>query len=165
MSDTSNSDAPAEGAAGAAPGTVSLGIAQQYVKDLSFESPSAPKIFMSQMKQPNVNANFNVAANDLGNDLHEVVLSVEINAEQDNEKVFMAELAYAGICQVKGATQDVLRQALMIEVPRQLFPFARAVLADAIRDGGFPPLLLSPIDFNKLYREHMESSVAEGKVT
>lgn len=162
MSDTSNSDAPAEGAA---PGTVSLGIAQQYVKDLSFESPSAPKIFMSQMKQPNVNANFNVAANDLGNDLHEVVLSVEINAEVENEKVFVAELAYAGICQIKGAAPEVLRQALMIEVPRQLFPFARAVLADAIRDGGFPPLLLSPIDFNKLYREHMESSVAEGQVT
>ena len=158
MSDTSNSDAPA------APGTASLGIAQQYVKDLSFESPSSPKIFMSQMKQPNVNANFNVSANELGEDLHEVVLSIEINAEVDEEPVFVAELAYAGICQVKGATPDVTRQALMIEVPRQLFPFARAVIADAIRDGGFPPLLLSPIDFNKLYQEHVKASVSEGNI-
>ncbi len=158
MSDTSNGDTAA------APGTASLGIAQQYVKDLSFESPSSPKIFMSQMQQPNVNANFNVAANELGEDLHEVVLSIEINADVDNEPVFVAELAYAGICQVKGATPDVTRQALMIEVPRQLFPFARAVIADAIRDGGFPPLLLSPIDFNKLYQEHVKASVAESDI-
>ena len=158
MSDTSNGDTAA------APGTASLGIAQQYVKDLSFESPSSPKIFMSQMQQPNVNANFNVAANELGEDLHEVVLSIEINADVDNEPVFVAELAYAGICQVKGATPDVTRQALMIEVPRQLFPFARAVIADAIRDGGFPPLLLSPIDFNKLYQEQVKASVAESDI-
>ncbi len=158
MSDTSNSDTAA------APGTASLGIAQQYVKDLSFESPLSPKIFMNQMKQPDVNANFNVAANELGDDLHEVVLSIEINAEVDDEPVFVAELSYAGICQVKGAGTDVVRQALMIEVPRQLFPFARAVMADAIRDGGFPPLLLSPIDFNKLYQEHMKSTVAESEI-
>lgn len=155
MSDTSNGDAAA------APATASLGIAQQYVKDLSFESPAAPKIFMSQMKQPNVNANFNVAATEVGEDLHEVTLTIEINAETDGEPVFVAELTYAGICQVKGASPDVMRQALMIEVPRQLFPFARAVIADAIRDGGFPPLLLSPIDFNKLYQEHTKASVGK----
>ena len=155
MSDTNNSDATT------APGTASLGIAQQYVKDLSFESPSSPKIFMGQMKQPNVTANFDVSANKLDENLHEVVLSIEINAEVDNEPVFVAELAYAGICQIKGATPDITRQVLMIEVPRQLFPFARSVVADAIRDGGFPPLLLSPIDFNKLYQEHIKSSVAE----
>ena len=155
MSDTSNGDAAA------APATASLGIAQQYVKDLSFESPSSPKIFMSQMKQPNVNANFNVAATEVGEDLHEVVLTIEINAETDGEPVFVAELSYAGICQVKGAAADVTKQALMIEVPRQLFPFARAVMADAIRDGGFPPLLLSPIDFNKLYQEHQKGSVGQ----
>lgn len=158
MSDTSSGDTAA------APASASLGIAQQYVKDLSFESPSSPKVFMSQMKQPNVNANFNVAANELGEDLHEVVLSIDITAEIDDEPVFVAELAYAGICQVKGAGLDIMRQALMIEVPRQLFPFARAVIADAIRDGGFPPLLLSPIDFNKLYQEHMKSSVAESDI-
>lgn len=158
MSDSSNS----EGAT--APGTVSLGIAQQYVKDLSFESPAAPKIFMSQMKQPSVNANFNVEATDLGNDLHEVVLTVEVNAELESEPVFVVELTYAGICQVKGATAEVKRQALMVEVPRQLFPFARAVLAEAIRDGGFPPLMLSPIDFNKMYQEHQKSSVGQTDV-
>jgi preprotein translocase subunit SecB len=158
MSDTSNGDAAA------APATASLGIAQQYVKDLSFESPSSPKIFMSQMKQPDVNANFNVAATEVGEDLHEVVLTIEINAETDGEPVFVAELSYAGLCQVKSATPDVTRQALMIEVPRQLFPFARAVMADAIRDGGFPPLLLSPIDFNKLYQEHQKGSVGQTEI-
>jgi len=158
MSDTSNGDAAA------APATASLGIAQQYVKDLSFESPSSPKIFMSQMKQPDVNANFNVASTEVGEDLHEVVLTIEINAETDGEPVFVAELSYAGLCQVKSATPDVTRQALMIEVPRQLFPFARAVMADAIRDGGFPPLLLSPIDFNKLYQEHQKGSVGQTEI-
>ena len=158
MSDTNNSDATTP------PGTASLGIAQQYVKDLSFESPSSPKVFMSQMKQPDVDANFNVSANEINDDLHEVVLSIEINAKVDDEPVFVAELAYAGICQVKGATQDVTRQALMIEVPRQLFPFARAVIADAIRDGGFPPLLLNPLDFNKLYQDHIKESVVTGNI-
>lgn len=157
MSDTSN------GESGAAPKGASLGIAQQYVKDLSFESPSSPKCFLSQMKQPNVNVNFNVGSNDLGNDLHEVALTIEVNAELDDEPVFVIELTYAGICQIKGANEDVMRQALMIEVPRQLFPFARAVLADAVRDGGFPPLLLSPIDFNRFYQEHMKASVSEGE--
>ena len=105
-----------------------------------------------------------VEATELGDDLHEVVLTIEINAEIDGEPVFVSEMSYAGICQVKGATPDVMRQALMIEVPRQLFPFARVVIANAIRDGGFPPLLLSPIDFNKLYQEHLKSSVAESDI-
>ncbi len=159
MSDTTSSDTIAE------PAKASMGIAQQYIKDFSFESPSSPKIFMSQMKQPEVNANFNVAAEKIGDDIHEVVLSIEINAESDGNPVFVAELAYAGICQIKGTTEEVTKQALMIEVPRLLFPYARAVISEAIRDGGFPPLLLNPVDFNQLYQEHMKASVGQTGVT
>ena len=151
MSDT------AAGAQGAT-GSVSIGIAQQYVKDLSFESPGAPKAFLEQTKQPNIKVNFNVGSENIRDDIFEVVLTIEINAEVEGEPVFLAELAYAGLCQIKSASPDVTQQALMIEVPRQLFPFARAIVANAIRDGGFPPLMLNPIDFNQFYREFQKKA-------
>jgi preprotein translocase subunit SecB len=138
--------------------SVSLGIAQQYIKDLSFESPESPHVFLEQTAQPNVNVNFNVAAENIREDIHEVVLNINIQSEIDGKTIFIAELAYAGLCQVKGASPEFTQQALMIEVPRQLFPFARAILADAIRNGGFPPLLLNPIDFQQFYRDHSESA-------
>lgn len=144
-----------------APTAVSLGIAQQYIKDFSFESPETPQIFMEQMAQPSVNVNFNVTSELIRDDVHEVVLSIDIQSEIDGKTFFVAELAYGGLCQVKGATPEVTKQALMIEVPRLLFPFARAVLAEAIRDGGFPALMLNPIDFHQFYREHLKSAESD----
>jgi preprotein translocase subunit SecB len=138
--------------------SISLGIAQQYIKDFSFESPETPHVFLEQTAQPNVNVNFNVAAQKIRDDIHEVVLSIDIQSEIDGKTIFIAELAYGGLCQIKGGSPGATQQALMIEVPRQLFPFARAILADAIRNGGFPPLLLNPIDFQQFYREHGESA-------
>ncbi len=151
MSDT------ATGAEGAA-SSISIGIAQQYVKDLSFESPGAPAVFLEQAKQPNINVNFNVASENIREDIYEVVLSIEISSEVEEKPVFIAELAYAGLCQIKASSAEVTQQALMIEVPRQLFPFARSVIANTIRDGGFPPLMLNPIDFQQFYREHQKSA-------
>ena len=139
----------------AAPEGPTIGFAQQYVKDISFESPQSPKIFMSQLAQPDVNVDFNVAAEPVENDMHEVVLDIEIKATVDDETMFIAELSYAGLVQVSGADDNVLKQILMIEAPRHLFPFARAILAESIRDGGFPPLLLNPIDFQGYYRQNL----------
>ncbi len=153
MSDT------ATGAEGAAT-SISIGIAQQYVKDLSFESPGAPQVFLEQAKQPDINVNFNVEAKNIREEIFEVVLNVEINATVEDKPVFIAELAYAGLCQIKGGSQETTQQALMIEVPRQLFPFARSIIANTIRDGGFPPLMLNPIDFNQFYRNHQQGAAA-----
>lgn len=157
MADTANGENN-DGGGGST--SVSLGIAQQYVKDFSFESPETPQVFLEQMAQPTINVNFNVAAENVRDDIHEVVLTIEIQSEVDGKTVFVAELAYGGLCQITGATPEVTKQALMIEVPRLLFPFARSVLAEAIRDGGFPPLLLNPIDFQQYYREHLKSEEA-----
>jgi preprotein translocase subunit SecB len=148
-SDTGNTDETVE------PEGPTIGFAQQYVKDISFESPQSPKIFMSQLAQPDVNVDFNVAAEPVENDMHEVVLDIEIKATVDDETMFIAELSYAGLVQVSGADDNVLKQILMIEAPRHLFPFARAILAESIRDGGFPPLLLNPIDFQGYYRQNL----------
>ena len=156
MADTANG----ENNDGGASNSVTLGIAQQYIKDFSFESPETPQVFLEQTAQPNINVNFNVAAESIRDDIHEVVLSIDIRSEIDGKTIFITELAYGGLCQVKDATPKITKQALMIEVPRQLFPFARAILAEAIRNGGFPPLLLNPIDFQQLYREHLDSGAA-----
>jgi len=148
MSDTTTNEGEA-----AAPTGPTIGFAQQYVKDFSFESPQSPKVFMSQMSQPDVNVDFNVAAEPVENNIHEVVLDIEVKATLNDETMFIAELSYAGLVQVTNAVDDILNQILMIEAPRHLFPFARAILAEAIRDGGFPPLLLNPIDFQGYYRQ------------
>ena len=157
MADKANGE---NGDGGVAPNSVSLGIAQQYIKDFSFESPASPQVFLEQMSEPNVNVNFTVTVDNIRDDIHEVVLSIDIRSEIDGKTIFIAELAYGGLCQVKGATPEVTKQALMIEIPRLLFPFARAVLSEAIRDGGFPPLLMNPIDFQQIYRDHMKSAEA-----
>ncbi|MEX2618499.1 MAG: protein-export chaperone SecB [Alphaproteobacteria bacterium] len=146
-------------AAGAAP-SISIGIAQQYVKDLSFESPATPQVFLEQAKQPDISVNFNVEAKNIREDVFEVILNVEINSTIDGKPVFIAELAYAGLCQIKSTSPEITQQALMIEVPRQLFPFARAIIANTVRDGGFPPLMLNPIDFNQFYRNHQQNAAA-----
>ncbi|MDA0662584.1 MAG: protein-export chaperone SecB [Proteobacteria bacterium] len=153
MADTAT-DAPA-----AAP-SISIGIAQQYVKDLSFESPATPQIFMEQAKQPDISVNFNVEANNIREDIFEVTLNVEVKSTIEDKPVFIAELAYAGLCQIKSTSPETTQQALMIEVPRQLFPFARAIIANTVRDGGFPPLMLNPIDFNQIYRNHQQNAAA-----
>ena len=112
---------------------------------------------MSQMAQPDVNVDFNVAAEPVENNIHEVILNIEIKATLNDETMFIAELSYAGLVQVTNAVDDVLKQILMIEAPRHLFPFARAIVAEAIRDGGFPPLLLNPIDFQGYYRQTQQN--------
>ena len=157
MSDTTT-DTGADAGESAVPTGPTIGFAQQYVKDFSFESPQSPKIFMSQMAQPDVNVDFNVAAEPVENNIHEVILNIEIKATLNDETMFIAELSYAGLVQVTNAVDDVLKQILMIEAPRHLFPFARAILAEAIRDGGFPPLLLNPIDFQGYYRQNLEDA-------
>jgi preprotein translocase subunit SecB len=131
------------------------GLLSQYVKDLSFENPNAPAVYQWQ-GQPQIDIQFNIASNQLGDDAYEVILKIESKAVAADKVAFQVELSYAGLFAVRNVPADQLQPFLLAEAPRILFPFARRVLADAVRDGGFPPLLLEPIDFGQLYLAQAE---------
>ncbi len=127
----------------------------QYIKDLSFENPGAPGIFSEMYAQPEVNINVNVGAERLKSGDYEVTLKTTIEARANQRSVFMCELSYAGVFELGAMVpQDQHQPVLLIECPRLLFPFVRQIICDATRDGGFPPLLLQPIDFMSLYQQH-----------
>ena len=124
----------------------------QYIKDLSFENPRAPQSLIQQTTQPSVDINVDVKAQNLGPEVFEVVLTINATARIHNEPVFLVELAYGTVVTVKNAPQEMLAPLVLIETPRIVFPFARAIIANATRDGGFPPLMINPIDFAELLR-------------
>ncbi len=140
----------------APPAAVSLPIQihAQYVKDLSFENPRAPASLQPQSEQPQIEVNVDVqAAKVADNDLYEVTLRVTASGTSSGSQLFMAELSYGGLFTLQGVPEDSLHPVLLIECPRILFPFARAIVADVTRDGGFPPLLIQPVDFAAMYRQ------------
>ena len=137
-----------------------LSILGQYLKDLSFENPNAPEVFNVQ-GQPQINISVNVNANQLAETDYEVSLELEAKAEHEGKVVFQTELTYAGIFRLENIPEEMMGPAVLIECPRMLFPFARRILADATRDGGFPPLMLDPIDFAAMYAQRMEQVAAE----
>ncbi|MBN9584128.1 MAG: protein-export chaperone SecB [Afipia sp. 62-7] len=132
-----------------------LNILAQYIKDLSFENPNAPASLMAQDKQPSINIQINVTANAVAENDYEVALSIEGKAENDSTLLFGFELVYAGVFRILNVPQDSLHPFIMIECPRLLFPFAREIVATSVRNGGFPPLMLDPVDFVGLYRQNM----------
>jgi preprotein translocase subunit SecB len=148
--------APALSAPPPAPGTQpSLRILGQYLKDLSFENPNAPASLGPQQKQPDINIAVNVNAKNLGPNDFEVELHLDAKATGDGKVIFATELLYAGIFRLENFPPNLLQPAVLIECPRMLFPFARQILAEATRNGGFPPLMLDPIDFATMYQRRM----------
>lgn len=148
--------------AATAPQALTYAINAQYVKDFSFENPRSPQVFTMAGQQPQVSVGVGVNVNRLGDTAYEVILTINADAKHGEDAVFVIELAYAGIVTAPAnVSQDVLQPLLMIEVPRQLFPFARAILSNATRDGGFPPLLLSPVDFQELYRQQQTGQAGQ----
>jgi preprotein translocase subunit SecB len=144
--------------AGAQP---SLGVVAQYIKDFSFENPNAPQSMQTQV-QPQIGIQIAVNANALGATAptggsgdFEVEIRLDGKAEANNSVLFSFELVYAGIFRLQNVPQDTMQPLVMIECPRLLFPFAREIIAGATRNGGFPPLLLDPIDFVSLYQQRM----------
>jgi preprotein translocase subunit SecB len=132
-----------------------LVINTQYIKDLSFENPHAPGIYQELAKsQPRLSVNVDVEPRPLEDGMHEVVLKLQVAAVIEDTKIFLVELDYAGLVTLKeeGANPDTVTRILFVEIPRYLFPFARAVIANITRDGGLPPLLIQPIDFQKQFR-------------
>lgn len=136
-----------------------VGMIAQYVKDLSFENPNAPHVYQWQ-GQPRIDVQFNIGAQPVGDDVHEVALKVDVSAIAADKTAFQVELVYAGLFGIRNVPEEQIQPFLLAEAPRLLFPFARRVLADAIRDGNFPPLLLEPIDFGALYMQQSQDAQA-----
>jgi preprotein translocase subunit SecB len=132
----------------------SLNVLAQYVKDLSFENPNAPNSLAPQEEAPQIAINVNVGAQPLSATEFEVELKLNAQAKSGETILFNAELLYAGIFRIQNVPEQHLHPFVLIECPRLLFPFARAILADATRNGGFPPLMLDPIDFVALYQQN-----------
>jgi preprotein translocase subunit SecB len=128
-----------------------IGLGAQYVKDLSFESPNAPQVFSAANNQPEINVGVNVHSRSLGDHAYEALLAIKLEAKLAGKTAYIVELSYGGVFVVPAMPEDQLKLFLMVEAPRLLFPFARAIIADAVRDGGYAPLLLSPMDFMALY--------------
>jgi preprotein translocase subunit SecB len=137
------------------------GVLSQYVKDLSFENPNAPAVFQWQT-QPKIEVDFNIAVGQLAEDLHEVTLRVEVRANADGQTAFAVDLLYAGLVAMRNVPEDQVQPFLLAEAPRILFPFARQIVSHTVQDGGFPPLLLEPIDFHGLYLQRAAQGQAEG---
>ena len=137
-----------------------VGLISQYVKDMSFENPNAPAVYQWQ-SQPQIDVQFNIGAQKLADDIHEVALKIEIAARAENQTAFQVELVYAGLFALKNIPEEQLQPFLLAEAPRLLFPFARRIVADAVQDGGFPPLMLDPIDFGALYMQRAAQAQAE----
>lgn len=138
----------------------SMRILGQYLKDLSFENPNAPQALAPQQSQPDINIAVNVNARNLGQTDYEVELHLNAKATSGDSVMFAAELVYAGTFRMENFPQQLLHPAILIECPRLLFPFARQILADATRNGGFPPLMLDPIDFTSMYQKRLQQQTA-----
>ena len=175
MSDENQSNGstePAEGApqapiggeqeAAATSGQPGIHVLGQYIKDLSFENPNAPaSLSQGGEGSPELNVNVNVNAKRLSETDAEVELKLEAVARRGTQPLFVTEVTYAGVFQLQNVPAENLQPLMLIECPRLLFPFARQILADATRQGGFPPLLIDPVDFAALYRQKLEAAAAE----
>ncbi len=137
-----------------------IGVISQYVKDLSVENPNAPDVYQWE-EQPQIDVQFNIGANKVTDEVQEVELKIEVVAKADAGIAFQIELQYCGLFGLRNVSEDQAHPFLFAEAPRLLFPFARAVIADAVRDAGFQPLMLEPIDFTALYMQQREQMAAQ----
>ena len=153
-------------AAGAAPEPTgpNLSVVIQYIKDFSFESPNAPNSLMQQ-QQPQISIQINVNPRQLSNTDFEVELKLEGKAELSNNILFAFDLNYGGVFRLTNIPQENIGPLLMIECPRLLFPFAREIISTSIANGGFPPLMLHPVDFVSLYQRRMAEMQASQQPT
>lgn len=137
-----------------------VGVLSQYVKDLSFENPSAPAVYQWQ-GQPQINVEFNIGSSQVADEVYEIALKIDVTAQAEQGVAFKIDLLYAGLFALRNIPEEQLQPFLLAEAPRILFPFARRVIAETVQDGGFPPLLLDPIDFASLYMQRAAQAQAE----
>lgn len=142
----------------------SFAVKGQYIKDLSFENPHAPQSLMASAARPAIDVNVDLKAQKMDDDIYEMTLHIAARATAEGDTLFIVDLAYAGIFQITNVPADHIEQLIMIDCPFVLFPFARRVISDVTRDGGFPPLMLDPIDFHTLFlqnKQRTESAIAQ----
>jgi len=132
-----------------------MSVVGQYIKDLSFENPAGAKVLNPNNEKPNLEVQVNVNAAKGAETVYEVELKVNVNGKYGTDPAFICELSYGGLFNIVNVPDEQLQPLLLVECPRIIFPFARRIIADATRDGGYPPLLLDPIDFLALYRQQM----------
>jgi preprotein translocase subunit SecB len=149
------------GAAPVANAPPRLTVLVQYSKDFSFENPNAPRTLGPQQQSPNISVQINVNARQVGPADYEVNLLLEGGAGEGENTLFKFELNYAGVFRVENIAAEQIQPAVMIEGPRLLFPFARQIIAEAVRNGGYPPLYIDPIDFNALFMQRVAAAAAQ----
>jgi preprotein translocase subunit SecB len=145
-------ETPPQGTNGSDQDAPRVQVVGQYIKDLSFENPG---VIGSQNTRPQIELNVDLQARQLEQEHFEVELKLRVNAKGEDKALFLLELVYGGLFQLHNIPDEVRQQVLLIEAPHILFPFARRIVADVVRDGGMPPLMIEPIDFAALYRAKM----------
>ncbi len=130
---------------------ISIGVGAQYIKDFSFESPNAPHIFNELQNQPKMQLDVNVMSRGLGGGTFEAVLKIKLESKLEEKTAFIVELAYGGLFSLPEMQEEQVKLFLLVEAPRLLYPFARSIISNAVREGGFPHIALQPIDFMALY--------------
>ena len=139
-----------------------VSVIAQYIKDLSVENPSSPQVFQWQV-QPQLDVQFNINVENVSDEVHEVMLKIEVTARSENGVHFVIDLSYAGLFGIRNAPPEALPPFLLIEAPRLIFPFVRQIIADAVSNTGFPPLLLDPIDFTAAYMAQVQAAQETGE--
>lgn len=137
--------------------TTNIKILGQYIKDLSFEVPNSPEIFLNPQDKPNIDLSINIDAKKIADELFEVTLKICADASSNKKRAFLCEVSYSGIFSIQNAEDDTIEQALLIYCPNLLFPFIRRIIANNTIDGGFPPLMLELIDFTDLYNKRRQA--------
>lgn len=136
-----------------------IGLISQYVKDLSVENPNAPESYQ-WTEAPDMAVDFNISARVIQPEIHEIELKINVTSKGAQGTAFIVELAYCGLIGMRNVPEDQAHPFLFAEGPRILFPFARRIIADAVRDAGYPPMMLEPIDFNGLYMQQLAQAQA-----
>jgi preprotein translocase subunit SecB len=149
----------------AAPGTApSMNLVGQYIRDLSFENPGAPTTLLNGGGNPAFNVSISVGVKKQNEEIYAVELTLNAKANREETVLFNVELVYGGIFRLKNVPENQLSPLLMVECPRLIFPFARQVLASVTQQGGFPPLMMEPVDFSAIYRQNLAKLAQQGGV-
>ena len=144
-----------------------INILAQYVRDMSFENPLAPDALRTDQGQPEMDINIGMDARELKDDqfdhLYEVVLNLRAEARRGAETLFVAELQYGATVAIQGVPEENHHPLMLIEIPRIIFPFARQIMSDMTAQGGYPPLMMNPVDFQALYMERFKDEIEAAK--
>jgi preprotein translocase subunit SecB len=160
MADENSASPTPAGSNNAAPGP-SYNLIGQYIRDLSFENPGAPGSILAGGASPKFSVSINVSVKKQSDDVYAVELLLNAKAERESTVLFNVELAYGGVFRVRNVAENQLAPLLMVECPRLVFPFARQVLANTVQQGGFPPLMMEPVDFQALYIQNLRNLQAQ----